>query len=143
MIFNKNFIQIKDSVNDWEDAISIASSPLLKESVINENYIKKMISNVEEMGPYIVLSKDIAMPHARFEDGAKDSAIAVLKLKKRVSFSKDKNVNTIIALACSTNNDHIETLQYLAKILSDKKKYKRLVETYDIDEIYNILKKEE
>lgn len=143
MEVNKELIDIVDSVSDWREAIIIASNPLLKKGIITKNYQEKMVSNVEDMGPYIVLSKDIAMPHARPEDGAKKSAISVLKIRERVKFDEKKNVNIIIALACSSDDDHIKTLQYISETLSHPDNYKRLIEAEDVNQIYKILKRKE
>lgn len=143
MRLRKENILIKQNIENWEEAIEYASKPLLKNKVINRNYISKMIENVKIMGPYIVLSNDIAMPHARPEDGAAKSEISLLKLKDRVSFGGDKHVNVIITLACADDDTHIKTLSFVSKILSDDTKYKKLISSYDIDEIYNIFNESE
>ncbi|MDD7306117.1 MAG: PTS sugar transporter subunit IIA [Peptoniphilaceae bacterium] len=139
MKIKKEFIQVKDSVKDWKEAIIIASKPLLEEKIITENYQNKMIENVKTMGPYIVLSNDIALPHARPEDGAIMSALSILKLKNRVNFSDEKDVNVIIALACSNDDDHIKTLKYISEKLSNKETYADLIKTNDVNKIFNIL----
>lgn len=139
MELKKEYIQVKDSVKDWKEAISVASKPLLDENIITKNYQDKMIENVKTMGPYIVLSKDIALPHARPEDGANKSALSILKLKNRVNFSEEKDVNVIIALACSNDDDHIKTLKYISEKLSNEDNYKELIETNDVNIIFKIL----
>lgn len=139
MELKKEFIQVVDSVENWEQAVRLASKPLLDAKIINENYQEQMVKNIKEMGPYVVLSKDIALPHARPQDGAKSSAIAVLKVKNRVNFTEDKNVNIVIALACSNDDDHLKTLQFISNSLSDKTKYDALVKTNEINKIFEIL----
>lgn len=139
MELKKEFIQVVDSVENWEQAVRLASNPLLDAKIINENYQEQMIKNIKEMGPYVVLSKDIALPHARPQDGAKSSAIAVLKVKNRVNFTEDKNVNIVIALACSNDDDHLKTLQFISNTLSDKTKYDALVKTNEVNKIFEIL----
>lgn len=143
MKFSKDYINIVNSVKDWKEAIIMASDPLLKDNIISKNYQSKMIKNVEKLGPYIVLSKDIAMPHARPDDGATQSAISVLKVDKRVSFAPDKNVSIIIALACSSDDDHINTLQYISTVLSNSENYNKLINANDINEIYEVLVRKE
>ena len=98
MKLKKEYVQVLKSTKDWEEAIHMASVPLINDSIINENYIHKMISNIKDMGPYVVISQDIALPHARPEDGAFESAISILKLEDRVSFGKDKNVCVIYSI---------------------------------------------
>ena len=83
-MIKKEHIKSIESVQNWEEAIRIAAESLLQDQSITENYVQKMISNVREMGPYIVISNDIAIPHARPEDGVLKTAVAILKLKNRV-----------------------------------------------------------
>ncbi len=138
MKLKKEYVQVLKSTKDWEEAIHMASVPLINDSIINENYIHKMISNIKDMGPYVVISQDIALPHARPEDGAFESAISILKLEDRVSFGKDKNVNIIIVLACSNNSDHLDTLKYISTLLSNESNYKKLIESKSAEAIYDL-----
>lgn len=142
MIKFENII-IRDRVKDWMEAVRIAAQPLLDEKIITPNYVEKMIETVKEMGAYIVISKDVAIPHARPEDGARETAISLLKLKERVAFSDSKEVNTIIVLASSNSNGHIELLKKLSLILSQKEKYEKLIETQDQKTIFAILEGKE
>lgn len=131
-------IQVLDKVKDWKEAIKVAANPLLKNNIITENYVEKMIENVIKMGAYIVISKDIAIPHARPEDGASKTAVSLLKLRNRVKFAEDKNVNVILALASSNSDDHTTILKNISTILLNKDNYNKLIETYDIEEIYEL-----
>lgn len=141
MKFKQNYVQIVDSVDSWESAIRLVAEPLILDKVITENYREQMIRNVEKLGPYIVISQDVAIPHARPEDGAFESAISILKLKERISFGNDKKVNTIIALASSNDDDHIETLKFISITLSDKERYDRLIQSEDVETIYELMRK--
>ncbi len=101
-----------------------------------------MIKNVEELGPYIVISEDIAIPHARPEDGAFASAISILKLNERISFGSTKKVNVIIALASSNDEEHLKTLQFISNTLSNKEIYDKLISLESVEEIYKLMRKE-
>lgn len=131
-------INIRDSAKDWVEAVKIAAEPLLSDGTITENYVEKMIQTVRELGAYIVISKDVAIPHARPEDGAERTAISLLKLKNRVAFTPEKEVNTIIVLASSNSDTHIQLLKSLSLLLSQKEKYNALIESVDKDEIFRI-----
>ena len=137
-MINKEHIQIVNRVKDWREAIRVGSEPLLQDKIINSNYIEQMIRNVEKMGDYIVVAEGIALPHARPEDGANSSAIAILKLKEKVRFSEGKEVNTIMVLASSSGENHLVTLKLIANTLSNKDNYNRLIEAESIEDIYDI-----
>lgn len=138
-MIKKEHIRTVDSVKDWEEAIRVASIPLIEDQSITEHYVEKMIKNVHDMGPYIVISKDIAIPHARPEDGALKTAVALLKIKNRISFSPEKSVNTILVLAGSSNGSHINILRDISMILSNKENYQKLIDTDDVNVLYEIL----
>lgn len=140
MRFERDFIQLLEEVETWQKAIEVASKPLLDKEIINQNYIDAMIRNIKEMGPYVVISKDIALPHGRAEDGAFESAISILKLNNRISFGNEKNVNVIIVLASSKDSDHMETLKFVSTLLSEQENYQLLIESDSIDDIYKLFK---
>jgi len=122
-VIEYKYIQVKDAIKDWKEAIRIGAKPLLEDNIISDNYIEQMINNVIKMGPYIVIAENIAIPHARPEDGAYKSAISILKLRDKVKFGDEK---------------HIETLKKISNVLSDKTNYNKLINTESVAEIYNI-----
>ena len=63
-------IQIGVECSDWKGAIEASAKYLLKNGAINENYIKAMIKNVMENGPYIVVAPGFALPHEALNAGA-------------------------------------------------------------------------
>ncbi|WP_347862311.1 BglG family transcription antiterminator [Salimicrobium sp. PL1-032A] len=81
-------IRFKDSVSGWEEAIRVASEPLLKKETIQPGYVDAMIESVHELGPYIVIAPDIAIPHARPEEGVNRLGMSFLRLKEPVAFSE-------------------------------------------------------
>lgn len=137
-MLDQKYIQLIDRVDDWRAAIRIGAQPLLDNEIINQNYIEQMIKNVETMGPYIVISKDVAIPHARPEDGALKPGLALLKSKTRVKFSDDKDVNVLIVLASSNSDEHLKLLKKVVEILSNKENYNNLINAESIEEIYQI-----
>lgn len=135
-------VLVKERVGDWKEAIEVAASPLLANGYINEAYVNQMISNCETMGPYIVISNDVAIPHARREDGVIKSGYSVLKLKERVCFDETDNskcVNTIMALAFGEPEEHLNMLQYIAKVMSNKEVYEGLISSEKPEDIVTIL----
>lgn len=71
-------IQIGVECSDWKGAIEASAKYLLKNGAINENYIKAMIKNVMENGPYIVVAPGFALPHEALNAGA--SKVGMLSL---------------------------------------------------------------
>ena len=117
-LLKKENVQIVESASDWKDAIRMAVLPLEQDGYVEPRYKEEIISNVEAMGPYIVLAPYIALPHARPEQGVLKSQIAVTLLRKEVYFENEKKpVKLLITLAASDNNSHLDALMTISELL--------------------------
>jgi transcriptional antiterminator/mannitol/fructose-specific phosphotransferase system IIA component (Ntr-type) len=139
-------ILFKDQVDHWEQAIIESGAPLLKQHIIEQRYIEKVISNVKELGPYICIAPLIAISHARPEDGANELGMTIMLLKEPVSFkpNNEKPIRVVVTLAAPDNEKHLLALQQLSRLLmedletllnvSSKEDVLRLVEKYSGEE---------
>ncbi|KAF0225842.1 MAG: transcriptional, partial [Erysipelotrichaceae bacterium] len=62
-------IKIVDRMDSWENAITVATQPLLLENTVDTSYVEAMIAGVHRYGPYIVIGEDVALAHALPQDG--------------------------------------------------------------------------
>lgn len=131
-------IQILPQVDSWEEAIKIASRPLLEKGYIEPRYIDTMISKVNELGFYIVLSEDVAMPHSRPEDGVLKMGMSLLKLDTPTKFGNN-NIQIIITLAAKDNESHIDALTNLVELLNDDEKIEKIKLAKTNQEILEII----
>lgn len=130
-------VRLADSVDSWQDAIKLAITPLSEGGYVEERYADEIIRATNEMGPYYVLTEDVALIHGRPEDGCIKGQLAVTVLKKPVKFSEDSfDVRLLVALAAEDSNSHIEAMQVLAGIFMDEDKIAQIVASDDADEIY-------
>lgn len=133
--------RIIDEAKTWKDAVRIAINPLEEEGDVNPCYKEEVIKNVEELGPYFILAPGIAMPHARPEQGAVRTQIAITLLRNPVIFTEgEEPVHLLIALAAADNNSHLETLSRIAEVLQDDEKTKSLFEATTPGQIYSCFK---
>lgn len=131
-------IQILPQVDSWEEAIKIASRPLLEKGYIEPKYIDTMISKVNELGFYIVLSEDVAMPHSRPEDGVLKMGMSLLKLDTPAKFGNN-NIQIVITLAAKDNESHIDALTNLVELLNDDEKIEKIKLAKTNQEILEII----
>lgn len=131
-------IQILPQVDSWEEAIKIASRPLLEKGYIEPRYIDTMISKVNELGFYIVLSEDVAMPHSRPEDGVLKMGMSLLKLDTPAKFG-NSNIQIVITLAAKDNESHIDALTNLVELLNDDEKIEKIKLAKTNQEILEII----
>lgn len=130
-LLKRELIQIKDKVDSWQEAIRVASSPLLDIQAIEPRYIDAMITNIEKLGSYVVLAPHVAIPHARPEEGVKKLGMSLLKLHEPISFSPDdpeKNVHLIFVLAAVDNHSHLKALSQLTELLEEEENIDQMIE---------------
>lgn len=138
-LVTKDEIQIMESVPDWKDSIRIAAAPLLKSNAIDSSYIETMIENVLEHGPYIVLMPNVAIPHARPEDGVHQLGMSVLKLSEPVVFPGEKPVRIFFVLAAIDQTTHLRALAQLTELLGNEDDLSVVLEASSTDEILDVL----
>ena len=137
-LLKKENVQIVESATDWKDAIRISVQPLEQHGYVESRYKEEIISNVESMGPYIVLAPYIALPHARPAQGVKESQIAVTLLQNEVRFAgEEKPVKLLIALAASDNNRHLDALMSISEILQNEDTVQKILNSKDKEELYS------
>ena len=139
-LIEKDFIQTMDHVDTWKDAIRIAAKPLLEHQCIQESYIDAMIQTVIDLGSYIVIAPDIAMPHARSEGRVLKNSISILKLEKPVYFDSDEasKATFIMPIACVDNENHLTMLAKVAEILGDPDTMEKILHTNDAEKLYEM-----
>ncbi len=65
-ILSTTRIIVKEQVNDWTEAITIASQPLLQEQIIEQGYVQAMIDSVNKLVDLVfVIAPEIAIAHAQ------------------------------------------------------------------------------
>lgn len=60
-----SLIRLNIEADDWQTAIRKAAQPLVDHKKVKAAYVDEIINGVLEMGPYIVITKHVALPHAK------------------------------------------------------------------------------
>lgn len=137
-MLQKENIEIRQKVRNWQHAIDAAVGPLIRGGYVEERYKHEIIRNTFTFGPYYVLAPDIALLHSRPEHGVNRSQLGVLVLREPVKFSKDGfDVRLLVTLATTDDNSHLDALRKLGKMFCDGDVIKKVVEAETIDEIYD------
>lgn len=143
-MLKKENVRILDRVEDWKQAIRISLEPLVQGGYVETGYADEIIRSTEEIGPYYVLTEDIALVHGRPEQGVIKKQLAVTVVREPVRFSEDSfPVRLLIALAATDANSHLDVMQVLASIFLDESKIREIVEAESTEKIYNLLLMEE
>ncbi|WP_242909941.1 PTS sugar transporter subunit IIA [Actinomadura terrae] len=105
---------------DWREAVVRAASALVEAGAAGEGYPDACVRVVEENGPYIVLTKGLALVHARPEEGGLAVGVGVTRLATPVEFGHPDNdpVDLLLAFCTPDPDVHVGTLAALARALS-------------------------
>ncbi|MDE1250739.1 PTS sugar transporter subunit IIA [Vibrio aestuarianus] len=120
-LIDNNSVQLQASANNWKEAIKIGTDMLIASGAIDPRYHDAIISSVEELGPYIVIAPNLALPHARPENGVIRTAFALVTLDSPIYFDgEDEPVDVLITLAGSSSDEHMEGLMEVTQVLDDE-----------------------
>lgn len=144
-ITNENLIQQDIEATDWEDAIRKCARPLVEQHKVSEHYVQAMIDTAKEAGPYIVITKHVAMPHARPEMGAKDLAVGISVLRHPIAFGNKDNdpVKYVFCLSAIDNESHLKAMAELVELLDTQAFFETLDSATSRAEIYEYIKQHE
>lgn len=140
-IINPELIQLGLKARDWEEAIRVAGAPLLTQGHITREYIDTIVSNTKTDGPYMVIAKHIALPHARPIDGVEKLGMSITSLSYPIKFGSKENdpVKYIFCLAATANNRHLNAMAELVELLDDRHFFDLLDRSQNPQEVYRYL----
>lgn len=120
-LIENNSILLKADAANWQEAVKLGTDMLVASKAIEPKYYDAIIHCVKTMGPYIIIAPNLAMPHARPEDGVNRTAFALVTLNNPVYFDGEKEpVDVLVTLAGSTSDEHMQGLMEVTQILDDE-----------------------
>ncbi len=127
---NIQSVELRQPAKDRKEAIECAGKLLLRQGLIEEQYIDSMVRMAEISSEYIVIDEGIALAHAKPKDGVIKSGMSFVTFDHEVDFgdSEYKPVKIVIGLAADGSADHIEALNDIAAILHTECAVKRWYE---------------
>lgn len=144
-ITNETLIKLRIKAKDWEEAIRQSASVLVENDKVTEAYVDAMVNSAKASGPYIVITKHVALPHARPEAGAKEIAIGIATLENPIEFGNDDNdpVKYVFCLSAIDNNTHLRAMSELVELLEEEEFFRVLDNAKEANEIIDFIKTHE
>ncbi|AVN64372.1 MULTISPECIES: PTS sugar transporter subunit IIA [Mesoplasma] len=141
-IFKKEFIQFADSVSDWKEALKLASKPLIENENVKSEFVEKLISETERLGPYYILAKDLALAHISPEESINKNGLSLLFLNNQVNFKNDSsgNVKFLFILAAVDGDSHLDILKDLSLAFGNKEFYEKFYNVKTFEDIIELTK---
>lgn len=109
-------ITIKEGGVNWQDSIYLTGNCLIQSGSIQERYLDTIISQTIYYGPYMFITDEIMLAHAKPEDGVNKMDIAMAVWKEPVTFPKGKRAKLIFILAAEDHEKHLKILNDILKI---------------------------
>jgi len=131
-------VNVFESAPNWRSAIMLCTDSLVKHGYVTENYPKRIIEITETYGAYYLIAKDLALLHARPEDGVIKQQLALSVIKQPVVFDnkEDNPVRLFITLCAKDSVSHLEMLQKLAELMMDESRIEKCASITDPEELY-------
>ena len=144
-MIKKEFIQLSVETDNWEDAIRKSAVPLLKDGKVTKEYIDKIIETTKTVGPYMVITKHVALPHAPSQYGALDLAMGITILKEPVISGNEVNdpVKYLFCMSAKDSQTHLDSMAELVELLSNPEFYDLLDHAKDATEILTYIQTKE
>jgi len=142
-VLREEYISLGDHSKTWEEAVEHSGEILLENDVITRDYIKATIKNVQETGPYIVITKGVAIPHASNKLGVGKTAISLVRLNEGVNFGNALNdpVRYVFMLATTDASSHLKALSELVTLLTEEEFYHTIDSAISAREIVDYIKR--
>ena len=121
-LLSKERIEMDYPAKDWEDAIRCAGKLLYDTNTVTEQYVEEMVSSVKKHGPYIVVCKGMALPHADCSKGAIKEAASLVRLKTPIEFGSVYNdpVRYVIGMSIKSAESINQAIYDMMKIFGDE-----------------------
>lgn len=130
-VLKEEDILIKDKEMLWEEAISLAASPLLKKNIIRRSYVTAMIDLLHDYGPYIVLQNKVAIAHASPSQGANLLGLSLLICPGGIEFDQEVEVKFLFVLSNPNQDKQLHLLRDIMELSSEPSTLKEIESVSD------------
>lgn len=106
---------------DWKDEIRKTADPLLNCGCIQQSYVDKMIALGKAHGPYFVISEDIAIAHARPQDGVMTLGLRLTIYREGLTIMDREGIRFLFVLSSPDQKKHLHILENIMELSRDEK----------------------
>ncbi len=144
-LLSANYIQLGVECANWREAVRKSAEVLLENGYIEERYIDAMITNIEENGPYIVVSPGFAVPHEGLDKGSIKVGMNLIRLKEPVPFGAEEldPVEFVCCLSAVDHKTHLKAFFHLVNMLGNEEFHQELHDAQSPAEMAAIIEKYE
>lgn len=141
-LFTPSQILISKKTMSWQDAIQLASKPLLESDCIHQKYVDNILKAIETDKPFWMIADGLVLAHAGIDAGVKHLGMSMLKLPSKISINGYMDADIIIVIATPNREIHLKALYSLIDITEDEEDFAALKAAQTKKDIMKILSKE-
>ena len=133
-------MKIIKKVEGWQEGVKKSGEILLKNKYIKEDYINECIDIINQKGMYILIGKNIILPHGSIKKNTLKTGMSFLKLENEVLFPENVCVKYIVMLATLDKKEHINAFLQLKKIIDETDFLEEIDDVAETAILYDIMK---
>lgn len=120
-MITESIIQLQVEANDWEDAIRKAGKPMIEHLYVKPAYIEEIIRIMHQEGPFVVITKHVALPHTKPSSGALLCGLGLTVLKEGITFGSQEHdpIKYIFTLSAVDNESHLTAMSQLLELFNE------------------------
>ncbi|MDO5785786.1 MAG: PRD domain-containing protein [Eubacteriales bacterium] len=124
----------------WQTSIRIAGQCLLNNRSIEKRYIETIITQLQYYGPYMFLTEDVILAHAKPEDGVNCLDFSIAVFKTPVAFSEYRKAKLVLMLAAEDQEKHLHILQDILTLIGEPETVDSLAACDTKDELLTLIR---
>ncbi|WP_262021752.1 PTS sugar transporter subunit IIA [Vibrio quintilis] len=130
-------MRLNENIDSVQEAINLAGYLLFENGYVKEEYVEAMMQREATFSTYV--GNSVAVPHGILgsNDMVLSSGICFIRTKNPVIWDAKNKVNIIIGIAAIDGN-HLDILEKIALVCSDKETIEKLISANSKDEILKI-----
>ncbi|KGQ13368.1 Stationary phase-inducible protein CsiE [Beauveria bassiana D1-5] len=132
------FVNFTSRHLSWQQSIRKAAQPLREKGIIDAQYVRNMVKQIEDHGITTYLTPDILLLHDAPPAGATEGALSLLKLKYPLHFELSELSLTprlIVIFVPTSNLSHIQLLEEFNALISDDKRLEQLLNADSLSQV--------
>jgi mannitol/fructose-specific phosphotransferase system IIA component (Ntr-type)/galactitol-specific phosphotransferase system IIB component len=110
-------IHIMEEPCSWQESIRETGKCLLDYRSIEKRYLDTIINQLQYYGPYMFLTDDVILAHAKPEDGVNCLDLSMAVFRHPVFYSGQRKAKIVYILAAEDQEKHLKILQDMLKLL--------------------------
>lgn len=141
-MITESIIQLQVEANDWEDAIRKAGKPMIEHLYVKPAYIEEIIRIMHQEGPFVVITKHVALPHTKPSSGALRCGLGLTVLKEGITFGSQEHdpIKYIFTLSAVDNESHLTAMSQLLELFNEPSFFTMMDETETPQEVIAYIK---